>query len=320
MRIAFIGGTRFIGAHAAELAIERGHASVLLHRGVHPNRVSGAEVVHVDRADEKELAAALVRARPDAVVDTRAMTERDAARSIAAVAAASEKLTSKPPVVVLSSQDVYAQFCTLVGHPCDAIEASISESSPLGVRFPYRAIKGHDREADYDKQSVESLFESAVRDTRLGSVTVLRLPATYGPGDPRKRFHAMVRAIESGDGTLPCVGGATWRWTHAHARDVALAIVLSAEGRRLGFRVFNVGEAETPTMRERAEAFGRALGIAIRWKPCDPSALPEELGELGAMQNDIVIDSSRIRAELGFQELTSPSERTGDVIAEAHRG
>ena len=52
-------------------------------------------------------------------------------------------------------------------------------------------------------------------------------------------------ALDAGIGALPRIGG-SWRWTHAHVRDVAYAIVLAAEQCEGG--TFNIGESETPTI------------------------------------------------------------------------
>ena len=35
MRILIIGGTRFVGRHMAEAAVDRGHEVTLFHRGLH---------------------------------------------------------------------------------------------------------------------------------------------------------------------------------------------------------------------------------------------------------------------------------------------
>src|SRR5690348_248245 len=78
MRIAFVGGTRFIGRAAAALAAERGHDVSVLHRGVHASDLAAARPILVDRADPSALAESLARLAPEVVVDTRAMTRVDA--------------------------------------------------------------------------------------------------------------------------------------------------------------------------------------------------------------------------------------------------
>ena len=216
-RITLLGGTRFIGPEVTAQLLERGHDVSLVHRGVHPNTVVGARVILADRTNVAALRVALPKS--DVVVDMRAMNATQAEIAIAALHERTER------VVVLSSQDVYAQFGALLGHPSPPPEELVTEDSPLTVPRPYENIEGaHDDDDDYDKLDVERLY----RESRLGTVTILRLAATYGSGDPSRRFGEILDALDAGERRLPRVGG-HWRWTHAHVRDVAYAIVLAAE-------------------------------------------------------------------------------------------
>lgn len=306
MKLAFIGGTRFIGHTAVELALSRGHRVSVLHRGQHPLEVAGAEEVLVDRRDPSALSAALARLRPDALVDTRAMTRADGETLALALR------ILRVPAVVLSSQDVYAQFGRLNGLPAPEPEAIVTETSPLTIPFPFRSLGVHDAGPDYDKKDVEAVL--AAED--LPPVCALRLPAVYGSRDPRRRFGAFVDRIDAGERVFPCAGGAAWRHTHAHVRDVAQAILLAAERTPAGFSVFNVAEAEVPTMRERVEVIARHMDSDIAWRETDLE-LPADLEALGRMPNDMVTSSAKIREALGFREITSERERCADVIAAA---
>jgi nucleoside-diphosphate-sugar epimerase len=303
MRIVFLGGTRFIGHAAATLACRRGHDTLVLHRGEHRCEVPGARAVKIDRADPSALARAVAEARPDVVVDTRAMTRMDAEASALALKIA------KVPVVVLSSQDVYAAFDAVHGHPAPATVATLDESAPLGIAFPYRGTSYAGAE-DYDKKEVEAVFRAAT-DDGIPSAIVLRLPAVYGPRDDQRRFGAIVDAI-SDLRPLPCAGGARWRWTHADVRDVGHAIVLAAEKARAKFAVYNVGEEETPTMHARVLAIAREMGRDVTFRETD-GPLPEPFRILGRAP-DVVTSSAKIRAELGFAEATTEAQRMRDLV------
>lgn len=306
MKLAFVGGTRFIGHAAAAHAAERGHDVYVLHRGKHPSELAAVQPIAVDRADPSALCETLARLSPDAFVDTRAMTRVDA--EVTALAAKVVYL----PAVVLSSQDVYAQLGRLNGLPAPEPEAVVTESSPLTIPYPFRDRGGHEGGPDCDKKDVEDVFRSAAERGAPG-VTILRLPPVYGPRDPRRRFGPIVDALDAGAGELPCSGGASARVTHAHVADVAHAIVLAAEELRDGVRIYNVGEEMTPTMRDRAEAIAAVMGARFRWRETDD--LPPALELLGRLPNDMVVDSSRIRAEIGYREITTERERLGDTIA-----
>ena len=294
MRIAFLGGTGFIGPVAVRRALARGHQVAVLHRGEHTNPNADALDMLVDRTDAHALKSALDDFRPDILIDTRAMTRSDAETMRAAWSG---------PAVVLSSQDVYAQFGRLLDHPAPEPEAVITEASPLTVPYPYRHLEGAHPEPDYDKKDVEA----ALRNTPC---TVLRLPAVYGHGDPRRRFGAIVDALDRGE-HLPHSNGASWRWTRAHVEDVGLAIALAAE--HVGdFRIFNVGD-EAPTMQTWAERFATRLDIKLWWEHVDE--VPDELEHLGAMKNDVVVSSEAIREALGYNEITTVDQRAADIVA-----
>jgi nucleoside-diphosphate-sugar epimerase len=306
----FLGGTRFIGHTAASEAVFRGHDVTLVHRGQHRMEVMGARELLVDRGDPGALARAVTLARPDVVVDTRAMSKSDAEASALALGIAGVR------GVILSSQDVFASWGALLGYDAPPRQDELDESSALmTVRFPYRG-KGHDGGEDYDKKDVEAVFRAAAG-AKMPAVCVLRLPAVYGRRDYRRRFGAIVDAIDAGV-EIPRVGGAEWRWTHAHVRDAAHAIVLAGEQPRPGFSLFNVGERDTPTMAARVEALAGAAGKAIRWREAE-KPLEEAFAVLDRAPRDLVVSSRRIREELGYNEVTSEEERLADTVAWARQ-
>jgi nucleoside-diphosphate-sugar epimerase len=312
MQIVFIGGTRFIGHTAAAEALFRGHRVSVLHRGNHPLELPDVDDVIVDRGDPSVLCQKLRELSADVVIDTRAMTRSDAEATVLALEVAGA------PGIVLSSQDVYAQFGRLNGLPAPEPEATVSESSPLTVPYPFRGAVEHEAGPDYDKKDVETVLRAAVLEDRLSAVTVLRLPAVYGLRDPRRRFHGLVDLLDRGEREVPVVAGARLRMTHAHVRDIAHAIVLSAERWAPGYRVFNLGEAKTPTMRERAEAIAAAMDREIVWRESEPP-LPDELEWLGTFPNDFVADSRAFRNYFQFNEVTDSRQRVEDIVSWARQ-
>lgn len=300
MRIAFVGGTGFIGHAAAGAAVRRGHSVFVIHRGVHPAEAEGVADVIADRDDVGALAAALRTCAPDAVVDTRAMTRTDAETTLSALGGVASRR------VVLSSQDVYAQFGRLNGLDAPDPEPVVTEQSPLTVPYPFRGIAQHAGGEMYDKKEVEAAFREA------GDAVVLRLPAVYGPRDPQRRFAVVVDALDRGRTRFPTRGGGTFRWTHAHVDDVARAIVLAAEAEPAGFQVFNVGERQTPTMRARADRIAAHMGHPIEWVETD--AVEDAWGLFGPMPNDVVVDSTRIRETLGYTDALTEGQRVADLV------
>lgn len=303
MRITFIGGTGFIGHAAACDAVARGHDVTCVHRGVHENEVDGAASIIADRADAGALAAALRKSAPDVVVDTLALTRRDAETSVRAVR------DLNVSAVVLSSHDVYAQFGKLLGHPAPAPEALVTEDSPLTVPYPFRGKRAHSGGDEYDKKDVESVFRHA----GLPGAIVLRLPATYGPRDSQRRFGWIVDAIDDGTTRFLHKGGGTWRWTHGDVRDVGRAVVLAAEAPADGFRIYNVGDEDAPTMRAWADRIAAEIGVSLSWAEAE-NEMPEPFAYLGDSRHDFVVGSERIRRDLGFREVTTRESRLTDLV------
>lgn len=254
MRVVVIGGTGFISSRI--VARLRDHELTLFHRGA---SCDDASHVHDDRAN-------LVRhaLRADVVIDTIAMTQRDAETLAAADIA--------PRVVVLSSGDVYRQYDLLrrvATGPSDPLP--LREDAPLReTLFPYGG--------EYEKILVERALPGA---------TILRLPAVYGPGDPQRRFDAwrQPHVVMQEDYSR-------WRWTRGHVENVADAIVLAALDDRAAGRIYNVGEPDTLTEREWAELCGASVELAPHVDGLPPYD----------WRYDLVMDTSAIRAELGFAE------------------
>ena len=85
MRIAILGGTRFIGRHIADRLVADGHDLLLVHRGEHePGELPAAEHAHVDRHDAAALSAAVKPFGAEAVVDVSAMNAVAADAALAA--------------------------------------------------------------------------------------------------------------------------------------------------------------------------------------------------------------------------------------------
>jgi nucleoside-diphosphate-sugar epimerase len=95
--------------------------------------------------------------------------------------------------------------------------------------------------------------------------------------------------------------------------DVAHAIVLAAEQEPAGRSLYNVGEAETPPMRARVEALAAAMGARLRWAETEEPLSPG-FALLERPPNDVVLDTSRIRTNLGYTEITTEEGRLESTI------
>jgi nucleoside-diphosphate-sugar epimerase len=101
---------------------------------------------------------------------------------------------------------------------------------------------------------------------------------------------------------------AVWRWTHGYVDNVAQAIALAVLDDRAAGEVYNVGEEPTPTVSQRVQSLGRAAGWNGSIVSLDAKRLPVHLQAPYQPLQDLVVDSAKLRNELGYRERVSPEE------------
>jgi nucleoside-diphosphate-sugar epimerase len=146
--------------------------------------------------------------------------------------------------------------------------------------------------------------------------TILRLPMVYGPGDYRHRlFSYLKRMDDNRQAILLDQSEAGWRWTHGYVENVADAIALAVTNERSAGQIFNVGEPFTFTMAEWIALIGKITGWQGRVIQVPHGRLPEPLRWDINAEQDVVVDSSRIRRELGYSERVDLEEAVRKTIA-----
>lgn len=315
MRILMIGGVSFIGLAVTCELLADGHEVAVYHRGKsEPEEVSAATHIHADRDDLESMGAEIAAFKPDVAVHMIALTEAQAESFVRAMSGVAER------AVVISSQDVYRAYGRMLGKEPGPPDATpLTEDAPLRQRlYPYR--ENEPRAADdpvrwmddYDK----ILVERVVMSNPALPCAVLRLPAVYGPHDRQRRFRAWLKRMDDGrPAILMDAAEARWRWTYGYVADVAHAITLAALDPRSAGRIYNVGEQEASSLEERAQAVADAASWRGRIVLAPAGTLPEALRMGVAVEQDLVTDSARIRAELGYAERTALAETYTQAIA-----
>ncbi len=281
MRVLVIGGTGFIGQHVVRHLASDGHVVGVYHRG-HTQAVLPECVRQIVDPHSvipiQNFPTALLEFEPEVVIHTLAMGATDAQASVRIFSGHARRL------VLLSSGDVYRAYGRFAGtEPGPIEEGLLSEDSPLRTKlFPYRPQAASTDALEYWYEKI--LAERAVLSDPALSGTVLRLPKVYGPAGNEDL--ATVYRYRNHPG---------WRWTHGFVENVAAAIVLGATHPLAAGRVYNVGELYTPTIAERLASL-------------PPSTIEPDLKCHFDFRQNMVYDTSRIRAELGYEEMVFEAE------------
>ncbi|MGH7860755.1 MAG: NAD-dependent epimerase/dehydratase family protein, partial [Candidatus Dormibacteraceae bacterium] len=147
--------------------------------------------------------------------------------------------------------------------------------------------------------------------------TVLRLPMVYGPGDPEYRFFSRLKRM---DDQRPVIlldeGTARWRGTRGFVENVAAAIALAAVDGHARGRIYNVGDAVAWSETEWTKELGRVVGWHGEVVAVSRHRLPAPLLLMGDVDTDQhwVVDTSRIRRELGYRDVISHEKAIGQTV------
>jgi nucleoside-diphosphate-sugar epimerase len=286
VRVLILGGTRFIGRRIALDLLARGDDVVVAHRGeTEPRSLAGCGHVHAARAAFASVADQVRALRPDAVVDTRAMTASDA----------SAVLPHLPdvPLVLLSSIDVYRAYeLLLAGRGGEPVP--LTESSPVrSGRYPLRDLLPGLGE-DYDKLDVEPAYLD-----RGG--TALRLSMIYGEHDGQRREEFVLRRVRAGRRRIP-FGPGTALDTRCYVGDVASAVLAALDRpAAVAGQVFNVGDLATDTVLDYARRILAAAGHEASLVTVPEDLVPEDLESTKSRAQHFLVSSAKAAAVLGWQ-------------------
>lgn len=318
MRVLVIGGTNFIGPHVVAALHRRGHEVTVYHRGQHePDLPSDVRHIHSSRAGIPVLhfPPALSDPPPEVVLHMFPVGQDDTSAAIARFVGVARR------IVAISSGDVYRAYGRLIGSEAGPPEpVPLNEDAPLReVLFPYRNTAAGPAEWTYHYEKI--LAERALRAGRLPA-TVLRLPAVFGPGDPYRRFRPYIKRMEDRRSRILLDSAqARWRWSHGYVEDIAGAIVCAVTDDRALGKVYNLGEAVVPTVEERIGQIGDVMHWNGRVASLPNDELPEHLKVPYQPRQDLIMDTRKIRTELGFHESIPSAEALRRTIEweRAHR-
>lgn len=316
MTIAIIGGTGFLGKAVARRLMAHGREVLAIARGVEPIALpQGVRFEAADRMDTPALIRQLKAHQVSAVIDIFTLSLRNTQPVLDAMAAIGGRY------VLVSSTDVYSNYGGLLKKETPAIRLEpATEDSPLRtLRYPYRGNsrrpKGveDDLFEDYDKLPIE---EAARADTRFESA-IMRLPMIFGPDDKQHRFAWAIRNAVAGKPFAIDERAAGWLNSYGYIDDMAEALVLAVIHPAAAGRIFNAAQPRDRTVVEWAHTILDVMNIAadVVIVPPAENGIMADRAEASNLAYPLTLDSTRIRAELGFVETISEREALERTIA-----
>ncbi len=305
MRIFLAGATGALGSRLVPLLVDAGHQVTGTTRSpakADALRAAGAEPAVVDGLDRDAIVAAIVAARPDAIVhQLTALSRLGNMRDFDAEFALTNRLRTEGTDHLLA------------GARAAGVGRFVAQSY---AGWPYArgggAVKTEDDPLDPDPVPSMSETHAAIRRleaavTGAGGI-VLRYGGFYGPGSGMARDGEQLELIRRR--RFPVVGDGGGVWSFVHVDDAAAATLAALERGAPG-AIYNVVDDDPAPVRDWLPALAGAAGA----KP--PRRLPRWFARLAAgeavatlMTESSGASNAKARSELGWRPAY-PSWRDG---------
>jgi nucleoside-diphosphate-sugar epimerase len=306
LNILVIGGTHFVGPHLVAQLDRMGYSVTVFHRGETETELpKNVKHIHGDRNILDKKLEELKRASPDIVIDTGLYNEQQAAKVTQAFKGIAKR------IIVLSSMDVYRAYGLLLG-----IEQGPKQSVPIkeddSLRhklYPYQEKIGNEWARQYDKILVERAIQ---RNPEL-HCTILRLPMVYGPMDFQHRLLYWLKPMKIDKRKVILSGekNALQRASRGYVENIAYAIALAVSNNKSANRIYNIADEPALTTLEWGQSIAEMIGWSGKIMTVPDERLPASLRGIG---QDWVVDTARIREELGFNEIVPFREGLSKTI------
>ncbi len=290
MEALVIGGTGPTGHHIVSGLRRRGYAVAILHRGQHelseiPDDV---EHIHTDPYSEEALQRALAGRSFDLCVATYGRL-----RSIALVTAG-----RVGRFVSVGGFPVYRGYMNPDLHRPPGLPVPTREEAPLVTQ------EEEDAKGWRIVQTEEAVFAQHPRATHL------RYPYVYGPYQLLPREWCIVRRILDGRPFIILPDGGLTLHSYGYAENVAHAVLLAVDHPDAAAgQIYNCADDEILSLRQVVEIIAEALAhpLEIVFMPWE-FAVPARPLLMQPLTTHRVVDTARIRAELGYRDVVPPRE------------
>jgi 2'-hydroxyisoflavone reductase len=251
MKLLILGGTRFVGRHITEAALERGHQVTLFNRGQsNPDLFPGVENLQGDRDGGLD---ALRGKTWDAVIDVNGYLPR----------------VVRDSAELLKDAVEHYVFVSTISVFKDNSEIGINESSELiELDDPTTENRGE------HYGGLKVLCERAVQSIFPGRSLIIRPGIVAGPHDPTYRFtYWPLRISQGGEMLVP--NTPDYKIQTIDGRDLAAFTIAQTE--KKANDVFNVtGPQDGFTLKTLVEASRQIAGADTTFTWVDPEFLGEQ--------------------------------------------
>ncbi|MET3896843.1 nucleoside-diphosphate-sugar epimerase [Devosia sp. UYZn731] len=316
MTVAIIGGTGFLGTAVAKRLLAHGQDVLVIARGNEPVALPPeVRFAAADRMDSAAIAPLLKAHHVTAVIDIFTLSLRNTQPVLDAVGTVGGRY------VMVSSTDVYSNYAGLLKkeNPAVRLEPATEDSPLRQIRFPYRGNPRRPTGVDdalfdeYDKIPIE---DAARADPRF-ETTILRLPMIFGPEDKQHRFAWAIKNAAAGEPFAIDARAARALNSYGYIDDMAEALALGALHPAAAGRTYNAAQAHLRTVRQWAQTILDVMGVEAEISEVSPDAkgIMFDRAEASDMDYPLTLDSTRIRAELGYAETISERAALERTIA-----
>jgi len=290
MKALVVGGTGPTGHHIVNGLIGRGYRVEILHRGTHEIDEIPPQVLH-HHADP---------------YDPAVLRDFFAARRYELCVATYGRLRA----IASESAGKVGRLVSAGGVPAYRGYMQPGLFSPPGLPLPCGEDAPKVRGPEDDDKGWRILRTEAVVFQHHPQATHVRYPYVYGRHQPLPCEWPIVRRILDGRSFIILPDGGLTLHHMGYAANVAHGMLLAVDQPGpAGGRIYNCADDEVLTLRQRTEVIAAALGrkVEIVSMPWEIALCTRPL-VMQPLTTHRVLDTSRIRAELGYRDVVPARE------------
>ncbi|MBI4498093.1 MAG: NAD-dependent epimerase/dehydratase family protein [Chloroflexi bacterium] len=288
MKVLVVGGTGPSGTPLVQELLDRGHEVTVYHSGAHEVAWSRqVDHIHGDARGTEAPQRDLAERRWDACINTWG-------RSRYIIQALKGGKIDK--LVAVTGHGVYKNIHSRhqdqLGHPIPVPETTPPEDDPENNHFAYLINQG---EQEIMQARADGHFQACI----------FRYPRVYGPRSGYNEWYWVKRVLDGrrrvllpGDGLSVAQRG--------YGPNLAHMLTLALENPNADGHIFNAGDSRGLSLRMLTSIIAEALDHEWEMIPIPFAIAPR--GNPYAFYSHTLLDMSKVRYLLGYEDLVSPEE------------